>query len=117
MVRPDLAAPGARGGATGARSQVTLPDGDGLEGSLSRARQALQARQHADGWWQGEDEANQTLDAQYIFLLHFTGLLARPEYQDKARRLANRIRRTQRADGTWAIYFDAPGCVSVTTES
>lgn len=85
--------------------------------ALDRAQQALLARQDEAGWWQGEDEANQTLDAQYIFLLHYTGLLARPEYQDKARRLANWIRRTQRPDGTWAIYHDAPGCLSVTTES
>ncbi|MCO5167198.1 MAG: squalene--hopene cyclase [Planctomycetes bacterium] len=88
-----------------------------LTEALDRARQALLGRQDAAGWWQGEDEANQTLDAQYIFLLHYTGLLARPEYQDKARRLANWIRRTQRPDGTWAIYHDAPGCLSVTTES
>ncbi len=88
-----------------------------LAATLDRARAGLLARQDAAGWWQGEDEANQTLDAQYIFLLHFTGLLARPEYQDKARRLGNWIRRTQRADGTWAIHFDGPGCLSVTTES
>lgn len=88
-----------------------------LEATLLRAREALLERQTPTGWWNFEDEANQTLDAQYIFLLHFTGLLARPEYQDKARRLGNWIRRTQRPDGTWAIYHDAPGCVSVTTES
>ncbi len=88
-----------------------------LEAALEGARAALLARQHAEGWWQGEDEANQTLDAQYIFLLHFTGLLARPHWADKARRLANWIRRTQREDGTWAIYHGAPGCLSVTTES
>lgn len=88
-----------------------------LDGALARARAALLGRQDAAGWWQGEDESNQTLDAQYIFLLHYTGLLARPEYQDKARRLANWIRRTQRPDGTWAIYYGAPGCLSVTTEA
>lgn len=109
MVQPDLAA-------RGPRLAERTHDTD-VDGTLSRARAALLGRQDAAGWWQGEDEANQTLDAQYIFLLHFTGLLARPEYQDKARRLANWIRRTQRADGTWAIHHDGPGCVSVTTEA
>ncbi|WP_161624043.1 squalene--hopene cyclase [Methylohalobius crimeensis] len=88
-----------------------------LDRALAEATDALLALQHEEGWWNGEVEANQTLDAQYIFLLHYTGLLERPEYQDKARRLANWIRRMQRPDGTWAIHYDAPGCISVTTES
>jgi squalene-hopene/tetraprenyl-beta-curcumene cyclase len=88
-----------------------------LDASLERARAGLLGLQDAEGWWNGEDEANQTLDAQYIFLLHYTGLLPRPEYQEKARKLCNWIRRTQREDGTWPIYFGGPGCISVTTES
>lgn len=88
-----------------------------LDRALAAATEGLLALQHDGGWWDGEDEANQTLDAQYIFLLHYTGLLERPEYRDKARRLGNWIRRTQREDGTWAIYHGADGCISVTTES
>jgi squalene-hopene/tetraprenyl-beta-curcumene cyclase len=114
MVQPDLGTLGTRAGPDAWRA---APVDTELSQALARGKGALLARQHADGWWQGEDEANQTLDAQYIFLLHFTGLLARPEYQDKARRLLNWIRRTQRPDGTWAIYHGGPGCLSVTTES
>lgn len=88
-----------------------------LAQSLARARSALLDLQHAEGWWNGEDEANQTLDAQYIFLLHYTGLLERPHYREKARKLGNWIRRTQRPDGTWPIYYGGPGCISVTTEA
>jgi squalene-hopene/tetraprenyl-beta-curcumene cyclase len=98
-------------------SSTDLPGLAEVEATLGRARARLLARQDRTGWWQGEDEANQTLDAQYIFLLHFTGLLARPQYQEKARKLCNWIRRTQRPDGTWAIHWDGPGCLSVTTES
>lgn len=93
------------------------PPETALDHALERASEALLGLQHAEGWWNGEDEANQTLDAQYIFLLHYTGLLERPHYREKARKLGNWIRRTQRADGTWAIHFDAPGCISVTTEA
>ena len=85
--------------------------------ALLTAREALFGLQDAEGWWNGEDEANQTLDAQYIFLFHYVGLLERPEYKDKARRLGRWIRRTQREDGTWPIYHGGPGCLSVTTES
>lgn len=85
--------------------------------SLDRAVRALLARQNAAGWWVGEDEANCTLDSEYIFFLHYVGLAPQPRYQEKIRRLANRIRGQQRADGTWAIYYDGPGEISCTTES
>lgn len=99
--------------ATAARERVA----DRLQTSIERARAALIGKQDTQGWWNGEDEANQTLDAQYIMLFHYCGLLDQEPYADKARRLGNWIRRTQREDGTWAIYYDAPGCVSVTTEA
>jgi squalene-hopene/tetraprenyl-beta-curcumene cyclase len=88
-----------------------------LDASIARARDGLIAKQDPEGWWNGEDEANQTLDAQYIFLFHYCGLLERPEFAEKAQRLGNYLRRTQREDGTWAIYHGAPGCLSVTTEA
>ena len=87
-----------------------------LDAAIARARSAVLAKQHAEGWWNYEDESNPTLDSQYIFLLHYTGLLQQPRWQEKARKLLRWIRRTQRADGTWAIHWDGPGCVSVTTE-
>ncbi|MGE0707024.1 MAG: squalene--hopene cyclase [Planctomycetota bacterium] len=98
---------------TGAETSIDAT----LDGAIAHAREALIAKQDPQGWWNGEDEANQTLDAQYIFLFHFVGILDQPRYADKARRLGNRLRRTQREDGTWAIYHGAPGCISVTTES
>ncbi len=89
----------------------------GVTSALDRAVNALLARQNSVGWWVGEDEANCTLDSEYIFFLHYTGLIGRPHYQEKMRRLANRIRGQQRADGTWAIHYDGPGEISCTTES
>src|SRR5205085_908633 len=71
--------------------------------SLDRAVPALLSRQTAEGWWVGEDEANCTLDSEYIFFMHYTGLVSRPKYHEKIQRFANRIRGQQRADGTWAI--------------
>ncbi|MBI3725493.1 squalene--hopene cyclase [bacterium] len=88
-----------------------------IDGALERAAEALLAGQSPEGWWVGEDEANCTLDAEYIFFFHFTGLIERPENREKMRRLANRIRGQQRADGTWAIYYGGPGEISCTTES
>ena len=116
-IRPGASEPREKGdrltqqqlGVVSARAGLTRTP---LETTLARGRKALLGLQDEAGWWNGEDEANQTLDAQYIFLFHYTGLLERPEYQEKARKLGNWIRRTQRQDGTWAIYHGAPGCLS-----
>ena len=47
--------------------ELALP----VESSLTHAVQALLKRQDNAGWWIGEDEANCTLDSEYIFFLHY----------------------------------------------
>jgi squalene-hopene/tetraprenyl-beta-curcumene cyclase len=88
-----------------------------VDGALDVAVRSILSRQHQDGWWAGEDEANPTLDAEYIFFFHYVGLNDRPKYKDKMRRLANRIRGQQLADGTWAITWGGPSDFSCTVES
>ncbi len=88
-----------------------------VDASVDRAVAALLKKQEGKGWWVGEDESNCTLDSEYIFFFHYTGLIEKPQYRDKMRRLANRIRNQQRHDGTWAIYFAGPGEISVSVES
>lgn len=88
-----------------------------LDASIDRAVRALLEKQEGKGWWAGEDESNCTLDAEYVFFFHYTGLIEQPKYRDKMRRLANRIRNQQRHDGTWAIYFAGPGEISCSVES
>jgi len=69
--------------------------------------------QHADGWWQGELETNVTMDAEDLLLREFLGL-----HDDKQVESAARwIRLQQRADGTWANFFDGPGDLSTTVEA
>ncbi len=75
-----------------------------LKSSIQAAQNFLFARQHEDGWWCGELEADTTLESDYIFL--HTVLGTRDErrfqqcaeeilrHQNAGRRLADLPRRT-----------------------
>ncbi len=53
-------------------SQVA-PPAEALERHIARAAQALLARQHEDGHWCFELEADATIPAEYVLLRHFRG--------------------------------------------
>jgi squalene-hopene/tetraprenyl-beta-curcumene cyclase len=81
--------------------------------TLQRAGDHLLGRQHADGWWQGELETNVTMDAEDLLLREFLG-----RHDDELAAAAGRwIRSKQRADGTWANFFDGPADLSTTVEA
>jgi squalene-hopene/tetraprenyl-beta-curcumene cyclase len=80
---------------------------------LERAVEHLLALQHPDGWWKGELETNVTIDAEDLFLRHYLGLL--DERQTAA--TAKWIRSRQRADGSWATFFEGPPDLSTTAEA
>jgi squalene-hopene/tetraprenyl-beta-curcumene cyclase len=81
--------------------------------TLKRAREHLLGLQHEDGWWQGELETNVTMDAEDLMLRQFLGIRNDAETSAAARW----IRSQQRADGTWANFYDGPGDLSTTIES
>jgi len=84
-----------------------------LDQAIGRARNYLLGIQHADGYWWGELESNVTITAEYLLLTHFLGI-PNPE---RWRKIANYLRHHQRADGTWGIYYGAPGDLSTTIEA
>lgn len=84
-----------------------------LRQALDLAVQWLLARQDAEGWWCGELETNVTMTAEHILLLRFLGL-SLEHIKDGATR---HILSNQRADGSWALYFDAPADLSTTIEA
>jgi squalene-hopene/tetraprenyl-beta-curcumene cyclase len=89
------------------------PEHEAARLTLKRAREHLLGLQHTDGWWQGELETNVTMDAEDLMLRHFLGILKPGETAAAARW----IRSQQRADGTWANFFDGPGDLSTTIEA
>ncbi len=74
--------------------------GGRLDCAIAAARERLLARQHADGYWQYELEADCTIPAEYILMLHYLGESDRLLES----RLAEYLRNQQCRDGGWPLY-------------
>lgn len=90
-----------------------LPSEEELKGAICRAQARFLQEQSPEGWWWYELESNVTITAEYLMLFRFLGI----KDPAKERKMANYILGQQREDGTWGIYYGAPGCVSTTTEA
>ena len=73
---------------------------DRLSAAIDAARAGILARQHADGYWQYELEADCTIPAEYILMLHYLGESDRL----LEARLAAHLRDHQCRDGGWSLY-------------
>lgn len=73
---------------------------DGLAACITRASEALRAEQHPEGYWSYEFEADCTIPAEYILMMHFM------DEVDAAleSKIAVYIRAKQGNDGGWALY-------------
>jgi squalene-hopene/tetraprenyl-beta-curcumene cyclase len=85
------------------------PEPADVERTLVAARDWLLARQHADGYWCGELEADTTCESYMILLEAFLGRAG----GDRARRFAHTIRHEALAGGGWAQYAGGPADLSV----
>lgn len=86
---------------------------DALAAAIDRARRALVERQHADGCWLAELEADATLTSEYLLLRHFIGAVAHIQERKAARWILER----QADDGGWPIYHGGPSNVSCTAKA
>ena len=71
-----------------------------IEAALGRSVSALIERQHADGYWCFELEADCTIPAEYLLMMHYMGEVDR----GLAAKLAVYLRERQQADGGWYLY-------------
>ncbi len=85
---------------------------DGVERAIGRSQDYFMRTQDEDGYWWGELESNNTMEAEYIMLSHFLGR----KDEEKWRKLTNYIVSKQREDGSWGQYYEAPGDLSTTVE-
>jgi squalene-hopene/tetraprenyl-beta-curcumene cyclase len=82
------------------RAQMS-PSPDALERHISQAAKALLARQHGDGHWRLELEADATIPAEYVLLRHFRGEAPDLELE---RLIAVYLRRVQGDHGGWPLF-------------
>lgn len=71
-----------------------------VQAAARKASQALLQRQQPDGHWCFELEADCTIPAEYIMLMHYMDEID----DDLQHRLANYIRQRQLEDGSWPLY-------------
>lgn len=71
-----------------------------IEAALGRSVSALIERQHAEGYWCFELEADCTIPAEYLLMMHYMDEVDR----DLAAKLAVYLRERQQADGGWTLY-------------
>jgi squalene-hopene/tetraprenyl-beta-curcumene cyclase len=91
---------------------VYVPFIDNLHRAIDRCHEFFRQNQYADGYWWGELESNPTMEAEYLMLCHFLGKTD-PE---RWRKLCNHILKRQQEDGSWGLYYTAPGDLSTSVE-
>ncbi|HEV2194985.1 MAG TPA: squalene--hopene cyclase [Candidatus Acidoferrum sp.] len=84
-----------------------------LEKAIERGANHLLSLQAEEGYWQGELEADSTLESDYIYYLHVLGK-ADPE---RIAKLANYVRARQLPDGGWSIYPGGPSELNATCKA
>ncbi len=84
-----------------------------LEKAIERGANHLLSLQAEQGYWQGELEADSTLESDYIYYLQVIGK-ADPE---RVAKLANSVRKKQLPDGGWSIYPGGPSELNATCKA
>jgi len=85
--------------ATASESEYERPD-EALATCISRAVQALRAEQSPEGYWSYEFEADCTIPAEYILMMHFMDEVD----EGLERKIAVYLRSKQGSDGGWSLY-------------
>jgi squalene-hopene/tetraprenyl-beta-curcumene cyclase len=85
---------------------------EAVKSTICRGQDYFLNVQYPKGYWWDELESNPTMEAEYVMLTHFLDTVD-PE---RERMLVNDIRSRQREDGTWGMYYGAPGDLSTSIE-
>jgi squalene-hopene/tetraprenyl-beta-curcumene cyclase len=84
-----------------------------LEQAIERGASHLVSLQDERGYWQGELEADTTLESDYIYYLFVLGKAA----PQRIAKLANYVRARQLDDGGWSIYPGGPSELNATCKA
>jgi squalene-hopene/tetraprenyl-beta-curcumene cyclase len=84
-----------------------------LDKAVTRATTWLLSRQHEDGYWVFDLEADATIPAEYILLQHYLDTID----TDLEQRIARYLRATQEAHSGWSLYRGGAFDVSASVKS
>jgi squalene-hopene/tetraprenyl-beta-curcumene cyclase len=85
-----------------------------LEAAIKAATDGLLREQRPDGHWVYELEADATIPAEYVLLVHYLAETPNPELE---RKIGNYLRRIQGDHGGWPLYHDGAFDISATVKA
>src|ERR1700691_1107274 len=85
-----------------------------LDQTIARATEALLAMQREDGHFVFELEADATIPAEYVLLVHYLGETPNPDLE---LRIGTYLRRIQADHGGWPLYHGGAFDVSATVKA
>ena len=85
-----------------------------VEGAIRAATDAILAQQKPDGHWVYELEADATIPAEYVLLVHY---LAETPNLELERKIGVYLRRIQGAHGGWPLYHEGAFDISATVKA
>jgi squalene-hopene/tetraprenyl-beta-curcumene cyclase len=96
------------------RQAATQQGAPAVDGAVELALKALLARQREDGHWLFELEADATISAEYVLLVHYLGEI--PDQQLEAR-IGRYLRRLQNPDGSWPLFTHGQADISASVKA
>jgi squalene-hopene/tetraprenyl-beta-curcumene cyclase len=87
---------------------------DALEAGIGHALDTLLAQQKSDGHWVYELEADATIPAEYVLMVHYLG--ETPDLALEAR-IARYLRRIQNAEGGWPLFHEGRSDISASVKA
>ena len=94
--------------------EFAAPRLDDVEGAIRAATDAVLAQQRPDGHWVFELEADATIPAEYVLLVHY---LAETPNLELERKIGVYLRRIQGAHGGWPLYHEGAFDISATVKA
>jgi squalene-hopene/tetraprenyl-beta-curcumene cyclase len=95
-------------------AEFAAPPLDEVEGAIRAATDAILAQQKPDGHWVYELEADATIPAEYVLLVHY---LAETPNLELERKIGVYLRRIQGAHGGWPLYHEGAFDISATVKA
>jgi squalene-hopene/tetraprenyl-beta-curcumene cyclase len=92
----------------------SAPHLDEVEGAIRSATDAILRDQKPDGHWVYELEADATIPAEYVLLVHY---LAETPNLELERKIGVYLRRIQGAHGGWPLYHEGAFDISATVKA
>jgi squalene-hopene/tetraprenyl-beta-curcumene cyclase len=113
LADPALDVPNASAADTQANA-APLASSASLDAAITRATDAILAAQQPDGHWVYELEADATIPAEYVLLVHYLGETPNLELEQK---IARYLRRIQLPNGGWPLFTDGALDISASVKA